>query len=69
MNSGIYIRVGKENKLLEQMTNEERHEWLEKFIIKEPLIKCIDILSQVLKNYEDGDANGQIIEVKQYGLK
>lgn len=55
MNSGIYIRVGKENKLLEQMTNEERHEWLEKFTEKEPLVKCIDVLSEVLKKYEDGD--------------
>ena len=29
MNSGIYIRVGKENKLLEETTIEERKEWLD----------------------------------------
>ena len=58
MNSGIYIRVGTEDKLLEQMTDEERHNWLfEKFTIAgtteaEPLVRCIDILSKTLKWYE-----------------
>ena len=31
MNSGVYIRVGKENVLLEQMEDEDREEWLSKF--------------------------------------
>lgn len=52
MNSGIYIRVGKEDKLLEQMSDEERHEWLEKLVEKEQLVRCIDILCETLYWYE-----------------
>ena len=59
MNSGIYIRVGTENKLLEQMTTEERHEWLnEKFYLTkytdaEPLVKIIDVLCETLEELEN----------------
>ena len=59
MNSGIYIRVETENKLLEQMTTEERHNWLnEKFYItkytdSEPLVKIIDVLCETLEKLEN----------------
>lgn len=51
MNSGIYIRVGKENKLLEKMTIEEREEWLDS-LNKEALYRVIDRLCEVLLFYE-----------------
>ena len=51
MNSGIYIRVGKENKLLEEMTIEERKEWLDS-LNKEPLYRVIDRLCEELLLYE-----------------
>lgn len=53
MNSGIYIRVGKENKLLEEMTIEERKEWLDsRNLNKENLYMIIDRLCEVLLLYE-----------------
>lgn len=51
MNSGIYIRVGKENKLLEEMASEERKEWLDS-LNKEALYRVIDRLCEVLLLYE-----------------
>lgn len=51
MNSGIYIRVGKENKLLEEMTIEERKEWLD-ILNKEALYRVIDRLCEELLLYE-----------------
>lgn len=51
MNSGIYIRVGKENKLLEEMTIEERKEWLDS-LNKEVLYRVIDRLCEELLLYE-----------------
>lgn len=51
MNSGIYIRVGKENKLLEEMTIEERKEWLDS-LNKETLYRVIDRLCEELLLYE-----------------
>lgn len=51
MNSGIYIRVGKENKLLEKMTIEEREVWLDS-LNKEALYRVIDRLCEVLLFYE-----------------
>lgn len=47
MNSGIYIRVGKENLLLEQMPKEEREEWLSEFD-DEGLKRIIEILCDTL---------------------
>lgn len=52
MNSGIYIRVERDDKLLEQMTEEERHDWLKK-LETDPLIRCIDVLCETLKWYEN----------------
>lgn len=53
MNSGIYIRVGKENKLLEEMTIEERKEWLDsRNLNKENLYMIIDRLCEELLLYE-----------------
>lgn len=51
MNSGIYIRVGKEDKLLEEMTTEERKEWLDS-LEREALYRVIDRLCAVLLLYE-----------------
>ena len=47
MNSGIYIRVGKENLLLEQMPKEERKEWLSEFD-DEGLKRIIELLCDTL---------------------
>ena len=51
MNSGIYIRVDKENMLLEQMTEEQRVEWL-KTLNTEGLIRTVNILANVLQYIE-----------------
>lgn len=51
MNSGIYIRVDKENKLLEELTEEQRTEWL-KTLGTEGLIRTVNILSNVLQYLE-----------------
>lgn len=51
MNSGIYIRVDKENMLLEQMTEEQRTEWL-KTLNTEGLIRTVNILANVLQYIE-----------------
>lgn len=51
MNSGIYIRVDKKNMLLEQMTEEQRMEWL-KTLSTEGLIRTVNILANVLQYIE-----------------
>lgn len=51
MNSGIYIRVDKENKLLEELTEEQRTEWL-KTLSTEGLIRTVNILANVLQYLE-----------------
>ena len=51
MNSGVYIRVGKENVLLEQMEDEDREEWLSKFD-NEGLKRVIKILCDALHDIE-----------------
>lgn len=51
MNSGIYIRVDKKNMLLEQMTKEQRTEWL-KTLSTEGLIRTVNILANVLQYIE-----------------
>ena len=54
MNSGIYIRVDKENKLLEELTEEQRTEWLND-LDKSGLIKTINVLCACLQQYEDNE--------------
>ena len=54
MNSGIYIRVDKENKLLEELTVEQRTEWLNS-LDKSGLIKTINVLCACLQQYEDNE--------------
>ena len=51
MNSGIYIRVDKENKLLEELTEEQRTEWL-KTLSTEGLIRTVNRLANVLQYLE-----------------
>lgn len=51
MDSGIYVRVDKENMLLEQMTKEQRTEWL-KTLSTEGLIRTVNILANVLQYLE-----------------
>lgn len=51
MNSGIYIRVGKENLLLEELENKEMEEWLSKFD-NEGLKRVIKILCSTLYDIE-----------------
>ena len=51
MDSGIYVRVDKENMLLEQMTKEQRTEWL-KTLSTEGLIRTVNILANVLQYIE-----------------
>ena len=52
MNSGIYIRVGKESKLLEELTKDELYDWLN-ILDNDALKRTIEILSHCLKLYED----------------
>jgi hypothetical protein len=47
-NSGIYIRVGKDNVLLENLYIIDRIEWLNA-LEKDGLIRTINILCEVLK--------------------
>ena len=47
MYSGIYIRVGTENKLLEEMNELERNEWLQTRE-KDGLIRTINRLCSVI---------------------
>lgn len=54
MNSGIYIRVDKENKLLEELTVEQRTEWLNS-LDKSGLIRTINVLCACLQQYEDNE--------------
>ena len=49
MESGIYIRVGTENLLLEDMTEEQRVEWLNDLDVK-GLIRTVNILCNSLNN-------------------
>lgn len=49
MESGIYIRVGRENLLLEEMTEEQRNEWLST-LSNEGLIRTINILCNIINN-------------------
>lgn len=49
MESGIYIRVNRENILLEDMEPDQRHEWLNG-LEKEGLIRTVDILCNVINN-------------------
>lgn len=51
MESGIYIRVGRENLLLEEMTEEQRTEWL-KTLSTEGLIRTVNVLANVLQYIE-----------------
>ena len=51
MNTGIYIRVGTKNVLLEQMEDKEREEWLSKLDC-EGLKRVIKILCETLCDIE-----------------
>lgn len=54
MESGIYVRIDKENVLLEQMTVEQRTEWLNS-LGKDGLIRTVNVLCACLKQYEDNE--------------
>ena len=47
MNSGIYIRVERQNVLLEDMTLDQRNEWLSE-LSNEGLIKTVNILCDTI---------------------
>lgn len=49
MNTGIYIRIGKDNVLLENMEMQERNKWLNE-LEKEGLIRTVNILCETLRN-------------------
>lgn len=51
MNSGIYIRVNKENMLLEDLTKEELYNWLNT-LDNEELKRTIELLCNCLNLYE-----------------
>ena len=51
MNSGIYIRIDKENKLLEELTQDELYDWLNT-LDNNALKRTIEILCNCLKMYE-----------------
>lgn len=48
MESGIYIRVGTKNILLEDLTEEQRMEWLNSYLEKDGLIRTINRLCDCL---------------------
>ena len=48
MESGIYIRVDRQNVLLEDMTTEQRNEWLDGLDV-DGLKRTIDILCNTIK--------------------
>lgn len=54
MESGIYIRVNNENVLLEDMSFDERDEWL-KDLEKEGLIRTIHILCNTIQDLKIKD--------------
>lgn len=54
MESGIYVRVGKDNLLLEEMTEEQRTQWLTG-LEKDGLIRTINRLCDCLHQYEDNE--------------
>lgn len=54
MESGIYIRVDKENLLLEEMTEEQRVKWLND-LEKDGLIRTINRLCDCLQQYENNE--------------
>ena len=54
MKSRIYIRVDKKNVLLEQMTIDQRTEWLNS-LDKSGLIRTINVLCACLQQYEDNE--------------
>ena len=54
MESGMYIRVGKENLLLEEMTEEQRVEWLND-LEKDGLIRTINRLCDCLQQYKNNE--------------
>lgn len=47
MNSGIYIRVERQNVLLEDMTLDQRNEWLSE-LSNEGLIRTVNILCDTI---------------------
>lgn len=54
MESGIYIRVGTKNVLLEDMTEEQRVEWLND-LEKDGLIRTINRLCDCLQQYKNNE--------------
>ena len=52
MNSGIYIRVGKESKLLEELNKDKLYDRLDT-LDNDSLKRTIEIISYCLKLYED----------------
>lgn len=54
MESGIYIRVDKENLLLEEMTEKQRVKWLND-LEKDGLIRTINRLCDCLQQYENNE--------------
>lgn len=54
MESGIYIRVGRENLLLEEMTEEQRVEWLSG-LEKDGLIRTVNRLCDCLQQYKNNE--------------
>lgn len=52
MESGIYIRVGTKNILLEDLTEEQRVEWLNS-LEKNGLIRTINRLCDCLQQYKN----------------
>lgn len=47
MNSGIYIRVERQNVLLEDMTSDQRNKWLSE-LSNEGLIRTVNILCDTI---------------------
>ena len=55
MESGIYIRVGTKNILLEDLNEEQRMEWLNSYLEKDGLIRTIKRLCDCLQQYKNNE--------------
>lgn len=55
MESGIYIRVGTKNILLEDLNEEQRMEWLNNYLEKDGLIRTINRLCDCLQQYKNNE--------------
>lgn len=70
--TGIYIRVGKEDVLLENLSEVERTIWLE--TLSEPALirtvnRCCDVIEDFIVNYQDVARRVRALEYEVHKLR